>query len=160
MEQISNQNMYPKIIEAMQCQQITLPSAFLMLGMSPTHRCDRECGQCRHIRPHGGHIGSAPLQVLKSVLEDSFQAGRGPSQTLPGRDDWQWGQARTSTLELASVSPFINLLSIFETTVIFGKVNNVLRFLTTNTTECILWCSETVQRFKIQVWEYIGNCWS
>ena len=47
------------------------------------------------------------------------------------------GQARTSTLELASASSFINLLSISETTVIFGKVNNALRFLTTNTTECI-----------------------
>lgn len=86
-EQISNQNMYPEIIEAMQCQQITLPSAFLMLGMNPAHRRDRECGQCRHIRPHGGHRGSVPLRVLKSALEDSFQAGRGPSQTLPGRDD-------------------------------------------------------------------------
>ena len=44
MEQISNQNMYPKIIEAMQCQQIMLPSAFLMLGMSPAHRMTENVG--------------------------------------------------------------------------------------------------------------------
>ena len=62
---------------------ISIPDA----GNEPRTSNDRECGQCRHIRPHGGHIGSAPLRVLKSALEDSFQAGRGPSQTLPGRDD-------------------------------------------------------------------------
>lgn len=125
-------------------------------GNQLAHRGDREHGQCRPIRPTSRTRQLCSLWALKSVLEDSFEAGRDQSQNLSERDDLQWGQARTSTFKLASVSSFI----IFETIVIFGKVNNALRFLTTNTTECILWCSETVWRFKIQVWQYIANCWS
>lgn len=128
-------------------------------GNQLAHRGDRERGQSRPIRP------TSRTQQLCSPFGRSSQCWRTASLKLEEtnlkpfreRDDLQWGQARTSTFKLASVSSFI----IFETTAILGKVNNALRFLnTTNTTECILWCSETVRRFKIQVWQYIGNCWS
>lgn len=134
MEQISNQNMYPKIIEAMQCHQIMLPPAFLVLGINSHTGVTESAGRADPSDQQAGHSSSVPLWALKSVLEDSFEAGRDQSQNLSERDDLQWGQARTSTFKLASVSSFI----IFETTAILGKVNNALRFLTTNTTECIL----------------------
>lgn len=50
MEQISNQNMYSKIMEAMQCQHIMLPSAFPRAGNQQSTLSDgtESQGRCRN----------------------------------------------------------------------------------------------------------------
>lgn len=77
MEQISNQNMYSKIIEAMHCQHIMLPSVSPGAGNQFSTLCAvTEPGQCRNVTLDKGRRGMDDTKVLLLSVCSTQSLGR------------------------------------------------------------------------------------
>lgn len=102
MEQISNQNMYPKIIEAMQCHQIMLPPAFLTLGINSHTGVTESTGSADPSDQQAGHGSSAPFgrssqcwrtaSKLEETNLKTFQRGMTYNGARPGPPLSNWHQ--------------------------------------------------------------------